>query len=127
MTIFIDLSQTARQFLRELFASQADSLTLARIEAKVDRVLTNNERMERLMNEETTSILKRLDDATTAIAGRLQKLIDSANQAGSVSAAEINAALGPEVARLEGLAVDPANPVPTPAAPASSGDAAGQS
>jgi hypothetical protein len=64
------------------------------------------------MNAETTAILARIDTATNGIAAKLQALIDKADQAGTVTAAEINAALGPEVARLEALAADPANPVP---------------
>jgi len=64
------------------------------------------------MNAETTAILARIDTATNGIAVKLQALIDKADQAGTVTAAEINAALGPEVLRLEALAADPANPVP---------------
>jgi hypothetical protein len=53
-----------------------------------------------------------LDTATTAVANRLQKLVDQANQQGSVSAAEIVAALQPEINRLTDLGADQANPVP---------------
>lgn len=64
------------------------------------------------MDQETTAIIKRIDDATNKVATKLQALIDKANSAGTVTAAEIRAALEPEVQRLEGLGADPANPVP---------------
>lgn len=64
------------------------------------------------MNAETKGILERIDAATNAVAAKLQALIDTANSAGSATAAEVNAALGPLVTNLEALAADPANPVP---------------
>ena len=61
------------------------------------------------MNQESLALLQRLDAATTAIAARIQALLDNP----STTEAEFRAALEPEVARLEGMATDPANPVPT--------------
>lgn len=59
-----------------------------------------------------TEVIKKIDDATNAIAARIQKLIDAATTAGSVSAAEIVAALQPEVDKLTALGADPVNPTP---------------
>lgn len=112
LLVLFDVTDDLRQLLLGLFA--LDSSALERIESKVDRVLASNERME-AMNSETQAILKRLDDATTKVAAKLQKIIDDAATAGSLSAKEINDALGPEVARLEALAADPADPVPASA------------
>lgn len=53
-----------------------------------------------------TAVIAQIDDATNAIAARIQKLIDAANASGSVSAAEVVAALGPEVAKLQALGAD---------------------
>lgn len=59
-----------------------------------------------------SAVITQLDTATNNIASRIQKLIDQATQAGSVSAAEVVSALQPEVDRLTALGQDPTNPVP---------------
>jgi hypothetical protein len=66
-----------------------------------------------MIDPSIAKLISAIDDATNAIAARLQRLIDAANAAGSQSAGEIVAALQPEVARLTALGADPANPVPT--------------
>ena len=64
------------------------------------------------MTQETKDVIAKLDDATNKIAARLQKLIDLAAQNGSVSEAEIRAALQPDLDRLTALGKDPDVPVP---------------
>lgn len=64
------------------------------------------------LSQETKDLLAKIDAATNAIAAKLQKLIDAAANAGSVSEAEVRAALQPEVDRLTALGADPTNPVP---------------
>jgi hypothetical protein len=98
-----------------MFFTRHDRLRHARIESLLQQILTNTERII-VMDQATTDLLKRLDDATNKIAAKLQALVDKATASGSATAAEIDAALSPEIAKLEGLASDPANPVP--AAPA---------
>lgn len=58
------------------------------------------------------NLIAQIDNATTAVANRIQALIDKANNAGQLTSAEIAAALQPEVDRLTALGSDPANPVP---------------
>jgi hypothetical protein len=71
-------------------------------------------RMEEKMNEETRQIIARVNDATNKVAAKIQALIDTAAQQGTVTEAEIRAALEPTVAQLEALGADPADPVPDP-------------
>ena len=52
----------------------------------------------------------KIDEATNAIAARIQTLIDKIN-AGTATPEEIAAVLQPEVDRLTELGKDPANPV----------------
>lgn len=59
-----------------------------------------------------TAVIKDIDDATNAIAARIQKLIDDAAAAGSLTAAEVVAALAPEVAKLKLMGANPAPPTP---------------
>ena len=61
-------------------------------------------------------VIKDLDAATDKVALRIQKVIDDAAAAGSLSAAEVAAALQPEVDRLNLLGQDPNDPVPSAAA-----------
>ncbi len=68
--------------------------------------------IETLMQKETSDVIKAIDAATTAVATRLQKLIDLAATNGSATEAEIRAALQPEVDRLTAMGTDPTNPVP---------------
>jgi hypothetical protein len=70
------------------------------------------ESLRRLMTQETKDVIKAIDDATNKVAARIQKLIDLAAQNGSVSEAEIRAALLPELDRLTALGADPDKPVP---------------
>ncbi len=58
----------------------------------------------------TIAVIKQIDDASTAIGVRIQKFIDASTT--GATAAEINAALAPEVSKLTALAADPAQPVP---------------
>lgn len=66
----------------------------------------------KMIDPTITAVIADIDAATNAIAARIQKLIDDATSAGSVSAAEVVAALGPEVAKLRALGADPGVPVP---------------
>lgn len=58
---------------------------------------------QQTMDDVTKALLQRLDDVTNAIAAKIQALIDKANAAGSVAAAEIDTALSPIVDQLESL------------------------
>ena len=64
------------------------------------------------MQQETKDLIQKIDDATNKVAAKLQKLIDDAASAGSLSEAEIRTALQPEVDRLNALGADDSNPVP---------------
>lgn len=83
-----------------------------RIFKQLKKLKCGQEEIKLMLSAETTAVLKAIDDATTAIAARIQKLIDLAASQGSVTEAEIRAALAPEVEKLNALAVDPNNPVP---------------
>ncbi len=67
---------------------------------------------EMALDPTVATVISALDTATTAVATRIQTLIDKANNAGSLSAAEVVAALQPEVDRLNAMGADPANPIP---------------
>lgn len=67
---------------------------------------------DNMVDPTITAVIADIDAASNAIAARIQKLIDAATSAGSVSAAEVVAALGPEVVKLKALGADPANPTP---------------
>lgn len=79
------------------------------IAAKLELLLKENQ----MVDDQIKALAKKLDDATTAVAQRLQTLIDKANAAGSLAASEIAQFLAPEVEHLTALAADPGNPVPT--------------
>lgn len=64
------------------------------------------------MSDESKALIKKFDDATNLIAARIQKLIDLASANGSVSEAELRAALQPELDKLDALGKDPNVPVP---------------
>ena len=70
------------------------------------------EEREMAVDPTITAVIGQIDDATNAIAARIQALIDAAVAQGSVSAAEVVAALQPEVTKLQALGADPGNPVP---------------
>lgn len=66
------------------------------------------------LQQEFLDVLKRIDDATTAIGVKIQKLLDQL-AAGGMTADEEASVLQQakdEAAKLEGLAADPTNPVP---------------
>jgi hypothetical protein len=66
-------------------------------------------------NDEIKKLLAAMDAATNAIAARIDALKASIPPSGGLSADEAGAirdSLGAEVAKLQGLAADPANPVP---------------
>lgn len=87
------------------------------VERKLDAILVEIKRSRTLMNAETERILTAIDDASTELAADLQRLIDNANNAGSLTAAEINAALAPRVEFLQNLAHVSDAPVPDPPPP----------
>lgn len=118
ITFTIGLDDDTRRFIRELFVFDLRG-ALEAIDGKLESVLTNQEEIKRMnqetMNQETTDLLKRVDDATNKVAAKLQALVDQAAAAGSLSSAEVNAALSPLVAHLEAVGADPADPVPASA------------
>ena len=87
---------------------------LQRIEDKIDKLLSEGEEIMAL----DTALAKRLDDATNALATKLtamQDKLDAAAKAGGLTAAEaaaLSAQLEPDIAKLEAMGKDPANPVP---------------
>ncbi len=74
-------------------------------------ILTIEER-EMALDPTVVAIIKDIDDDATAIGVRIQAFIDAAKNAGTMTAAEVVAALQPEADRLKQLAADPTNPVP---------------
>ncbi len=64
------------------------------------------------LDQSTIALLGRIDTATNGIAARIQAFVDAANKAGGATPAEINAALQPEVDKLEGIANNPNVPLP---------------
>ncbi len=60
--------------------------------------------------EEVKAFAAKIDEATNAVAARIQVLIDKL-AAGTVTSEELAAALQPEVDKLQAMAQDPANPV----------------
>jgi hypothetical protein len=80
------------------------------------RILSNQLLMiERLKDmsqvlDQVKDFAAKIDEATNAIAARIQTLIDKIN-AGTATPEEIAAVLQPEVDRLTELGKDPANPV----------------
>ncbi len=80
------------------------------------RILTNQtlilERIEDMSQvlDQVKDFAAKIDEATNAIASRIQTLIDKIN-AGTATPEEIAAVLQPEVDRLTELGKDPSNPV----------------
>ena len=80
------------------------------------RILNNQilvlERIEKMSQvlDQVKDFAAKIDEATNAIAARIQTLIDKIN-AGTATPEEIAAVLQPEVDRLTELGNDPANPV----------------
>jgi methyl-accepting chemotaxis protein len=80
------------------------------------RILSNQESIiERIQSmsqvlDQVRDFAAKIDEATNAIAARIQTLIDKVN-AGTATPEEIAAVLQPEVDRLNELARDPSNPV----------------
>jgi len=79
------------------------------------RILTNQnlilERIEDMSQvlDQVKDFAAKIDEATNAIAARIQTLIDKIN-AGTATPEEIAAVLQPEVDRLTELGKDPSNP-----------------
>lgn len=122
ITLEIELGESCKQFLQEMFAANNNSqlaIKLDKMNHKLDKLIRINKELK-IMNAETKKLLEDLDAATTEVATDIQVLIDKANEAGSVSAAEINAALAPKVEFLRQLGADtnaPLPPVPPPTEP----------
>lgn len=62
--------------------------------------------------DQTNAALAELDEATTAVADRIDELIGNVEGVDATTAA----AIAVQTSRLRGLAADPTNPVPTPPA-----------
>ncbi len=77
-----------------------------RILANQNRILERIEDMSQVL-EQVKDFAAKIDDATNAIAARIQTLIDKVN-AGTATPEEIAAVLQPEVDRLTELGKDPA-------------------
>ena len=104
----ISLSSRTQDFLTRLFSSgEFDG------NAKLDAILAKLEQVRKQMTEDTKKLIARFDAASNKVAAKLQKLIDLAATQGSVTEAEVRAALEPEVAELEELGKDPNDPAPT--------------
>jgi hypothetical protein len=79
------------------------------------RILTNQKLMiERMMTmsqvlDQVRDFAAKIDEATNAIAARIQTLVDKIN-AGTATPEEIAAVLQPEVDRLTEMGKDPSNP-----------------
>lgn len=67
------------------------------------------------LSPQILTLLSQMNDATNGVAAR----IAAALAASSVDDPDLVAALQAEVTKLQGLAADPANPVPAPIPPAS--------
>ena len=80
---------------------------------RIERNLVLATFQESEMEQTTTDLIVRLNTSTNKIATKIQTLIDQAAEAGSVTAAEVNAALTPVVEQLEAMGADPANPFPS--------------
>jgi hypothetical protein len=90
---------------------------LQRIQAKLLGVthaidLFELQEKEMALDPKITAVIQAIDTATNDIAARIQKLIDAAANAGTLTSDEIAAALQPEVDKLTALGKDPNNPVP---------------
>ena len=79
------------------------------------RILSNQtlilERMENMSQvlDQVRDFAAKIDEATNAIAARIQTLVDKVN-AGTATPEEIAAVLQPEVDRLTEMGKDPSNP-----------------
>ena len=62
------------------------------------------------LSTETQEVLAKIDAATNAIAARIQALIDLAASQGSVTEAEVRAALADDVDKLTALGKEPEVP-----------------
>jgi plasmid maintenance system antidote protein VapI len=62
------------------------------------------------MNAETQALINRLNAATTAMAARLQKLLDTIKE--DALEPETRAGFEAEIARLEAMGTNPTEPVP---------------
>ena len=60
--------------------------------------------------DEVKAFAAKIDEATNAVAARIQTLIDKL-AAGTLTSEELATALQPEVDKLQAMAQDPANPV----------------
>jgi ABC-type transporter Mla subunit MlaD len=95
---------------------------LKRIEERTERieeiVISINRKARKIMalQQEFLDVLKRIDDATTAIGERIQKLLDQLAAGGLTSDEEaaVLAQAKAQAEKLEGIAADPNNPVPNP-------------
>ena len=79
---------------------------------KLDQLLAQGAALL-MANAETKAIMTRIDTATTGIASRITALIAKIGTGMTQAEVdEVNQGLGAEATRLEGIAVDPDNPLP---------------
>lgn len=112
--IELTLSDDAQAFISAL-VNNHHALIMRRlsiIESGVDEIALNQERMTLLMQEETRKIIQGFNDATNAVAAKLQAVIEKAAQQGTLTEAQISAELSPILAHLQALGADETNPVP---------------
>jgi hypothetical protein len=91
---------------------------------------TPERRSTPMANEQTKALIGRIDTATNGIAERIRRLKEVVKPGMTdAEVAEVNAGLEAEASRLEGIASDPDNPVPTepPVDPTGEGGGAGAS
>jgi hypothetical protein len=95
---------TTLTFIKHLQHAQ---MTILRMKHMLDiNDLTDEEKNE-MVDPKVAAIITEFDNATNAIAARIQRLID-----GGGLNAESQAALQAEVAKLTALGSDPADPIP---------------
>lgn len=86
--------------------------TLLGIDQQLNSYSQDKKEKDMALTPEIAAVISQIDNATNAIAARIQAFIDAANAAGNVSAAEVVAALQPEADRLSALGSNPEQPVP---------------
>lgn len=96
------------------FFLAADRARAIRTEAMLV-ALTNESRTIMALSAQTLAIVGQLNDATNAIAAEIQTISNA-----HPDDADLQAALAPIVTKLQGLAVNPAAPVPGVAPPPAS-------
>ena len=94
-------------FIEQLKILHRMEVRFLRIRQLLDLANLSKEEQDMAVDPKVAALITQFDDATNAIAARIQKLID----AGGLNA-DSEAALQAEVTKLQALGADPANPIP---------------